>query len=81
VPGRQRGERVCGGDLAGLIEAHEVAVGQLGQHLRHLERRGMLGQAGHAGRSPRVHERSQHGLMHRPQATLGGRDAAPAGAS
>jgi hypothetical protein len=27
-----------------------------------------------------VYERSQHGLMHRPQATIGGRHAAPASA-
>ena len=76
MPGRHRGERIRRGDLTAIIKAQEVAISQLGQHLGHLERRSVPGQAGHAGRSPGVRERSQHGLVHGSQATVGGRDAA-----
>ena len=64
-----------------MVEAQEVAISQLSQHLRHLERDRVPGQAGDAGRSPGVQEGSQHGLMHCPQATFGGRDTATASAS
>jgi len=56
-------------------------AGQLGQHLRHLGRRRVSGEASDVRRGPRVYERSQHGRMHRPQATFSGRDPAPAAAS
>jgi hypothetical protein len=64
-----------------VIETQEVAVGQLGEDLGHPERRSVLGEAGEVWRSPGVHERSQHGLMHGPQATLGRRDPASAASS
>jgi hypothetical protein len=63
-----------------VIEAHEVAVCQLGQHLGHLERRRVAGEDSDVRRGPGLHERPQHGLTHCPQATFGGRDAAPAAA-